>query len=76
MISHRVSTARHADRIFVVDNGRIVESGSHDELIGRGGYYADLEAVQSNQDEDNSKRARLIATLQNNDDAVEEVVAS
>lgn len=76
LISHRVSTARHADRIFVVDNGRIVESGSHEELIDRGGYYADLEAVQSNQDEDNSKRARLIATLQNNDDAVDEVVAS
>lgn len=78
LISHRVSTARHADRIYVVDNGRIVETGSHDELIENGGYYADLEAVQSNQDEDNSRRARLIETLKTADDGedVEEVVAS
>ena len=63
LISHRVSTARHADRIFVIDEGRFVESGTHDELIGRGGYYADLAAVQSNQDEDRERKARLLRDL-------------
>ena len=47
LISHRVSTARHANRIYVIDNGRVLESGSHDELLAKNGYYAELEAVQS-----------------------------
>ncbi len=64
LISHRVSTARHADRIYVLDNGKILESGTHEELLSKGGYYADLEAIQSNQDEDRSKRDRLIEKLQ------------
>tara|TARA_B100000470_G_scaffold4603_1_gene3389 strand:- start:5070 stop:6833 length:1764 start_codon:yes stop_codon:yes gene_type:complete len=63
LISHRVSTARHADRIFVIDAGRFVESGTHDELIAQGGYYADLAAVQSNQDEDRERKARLLRDL-------------
>ena len=63
LISHRVSTARHADRIFVIDEGRFVESGTHDELIAHGGYYADLAAVQSNQDEDRERKARLLRDL-------------
>ncbi len=42
LIAHRLPTARSADRIIVVDDGRIVEQGSHDELIERGGRYADL----------------------------------
>jgi len=46
LVSHRVSTARHADRIAVMDAGRIVELGTHDELIAAGGYYAELERVQ------------------------------
>lgn len=44
LISHRVSTARHADRIYVIDNGHVLESGSHAELLASGGYYAELEA--------------------------------
>lgn len=63
LISHRVSTARHADRIFVIDNGHILESGTHQELIALGGYYADLEAVQSNQDEDRARKAKLLSEL-------------
>jgi ATP-binding cassette subfamily B protein len=42
VIAHRLSTAEHADRVLVVDGGRIVEDGRHDELVRRGGYYAAL----------------------------------
>jgi ATP-binding cassette subfamily B protein len=40
LITHRFTTAMQADVIQVMDNGRIVESGSHDELFARGGRYA------------------------------------
>ena len=46
VIAHRLSTVRDADRILVVDRGRIVESGSHEELLARGGLYADLYRTQ------------------------------
>jgi|TARA_Y100000310_G_scaffold345763_1_gene469559 ATP-binding cassette subfamily B protein len=69
LISHRVSTARHADRIFVIDNGHISESGTHDELMTLGGYYADLAAVQSDQDEDRARKARLLHDLEDVEDA-------
>jgi ATP-binding cassette, subfamily B, bacterial len=42
VIAHRLSTVKHADRIIVMDHGRIVEQGTHDGLMARGGYYADL----------------------------------
>ena len=51
LIAHRLSTVRGADRIYVIDKGRIVESGDHDSLVRKGGLYArlartqDLEAV-------------------------------
>jgi ATP-binding cassette, subfamily B, bacterial len=46
VIAHRLSTIRQADQILVVDAGRIVDRGSHDELLARGGLYADLHATQ------------------------------
>jgi ABC-type multidrug transport system fused ATPase/permease subunit len=42
VIAHRLSTVRHADRIVVTDHGRIIEEGSHGELLARGGHYAEL----------------------------------
>jgi ATP-binding cassette subfamily B protein len=47
IISHRFSTVRMADRILVLDSGRVAEEGSHDELVARGGLYADLFALQA-----------------------------
>ena len=46
-VTHRLSTVRHADRIVVMDQGRIVESGSHEELIAAGGAYVNLWRVQA-----------------------------
>jgi len=50
-ISHRVSTVRNADRIAVLHAGRIVEMGTHDELIARDGYYTDLYNKQLLEEE-------------------------
>jgi ATP-binding cassette subfamily B protein len=51
LVSHRVSTVRHADLIVVLDNGRIVEQGTHDQLVARGGPYAELHQKQLLQEE-------------------------
>jgi len=50
-ISHRISTARHADRIAVLVAGRIAELGTHDELIARNGYYTALAEKQQLEEE-------------------------
>ena len=47
LISHRFSTVRHADRICVVEDGRVVELGSHDELVARGGRYRTMFELQA-----------------------------
>ena len=49
VIAHRLSTIVAADRIHVLDRGRVVESGTHDELVSTGGRYAKLWAVQTGQ---------------------------
>lgn len=46
VIAHRLSTVRNADQILVVEDGRIVQRGTHDELLAAGGTYADLYATQ------------------------------
>jgi ATP-binding cassette subfamily B protein len=47
LVSHRFSTVRMADRIAVLDGARLVEVGTHDELIARGGHYAELYNIQA-----------------------------
>jgi ATP-binding cassette subfamily B protein len=51
VIAHRLSTVRDADRILVVEDGRIAESGTHAELLALGGRYADLYRTQFTQDD-------------------------
>ena len=46
MIAHRLSTIAHADQIFVLDKGEIVERGTHDELLQLQGQYAEMVALQ------------------------------
>ena len=51
IVSHRVSTVRDADQILVLVEGRIAERGSHNELVRRGGFYADLYRKQLLEEE-------------------------
>ena len=62
MISHRLASAKMADRIFVLDGGRIVECGSHSELMENGGLYADMFNVQASwyRDREGEKNAQDI----------------
>ena len=47
LMSHRFSTVRSADLILVLDEGRVVEQGSHEDLLAQGGLYADLYTLQA-----------------------------
>jgi ATP-binding cassette subfamily B protein len=47
LISHRFSTVRMADRILVLKQGELVDQGTHDELLARGGLYAELFTLQA-----------------------------
>ena len=47
VIAHRLSTIRQADRILVLDAGSVIESGSHAELLARGGAYSEMVELQS-----------------------------
>jgi ATP-binding cassette subfamily B protein len=51
LIAHRTSTVRDADQIVVVKDGGIIENGTHEELLERGGYYADLYQKQLLEEE-------------------------
>lgn len=51
LISHRISTVKHCDRIIVIEDGGIAETGSHEELLARGNLYADLYNQQLLEDE-------------------------
>ena len=52
VIAHRLSTVRNADKIIVMDQGRVVDEGKHDDLLDRGGIYADLYRMQFSKTED------------------------
>jgi ATP-binding cassette subfamily B protein len=60
IIAHRLSTLRHADKIIVLKEGRITESGTHEALIRQGETYADLWNVQVGTIQDKAKRGRFI----------------
>ena len=45
--THRLSTIRHADQILVIDEGKVAESGTHEELVALGGIYARMHRIQS-----------------------------
>lgn len=47
VIAHRLSTVHNADKIIVIDHGRIAEQGTHEELMARGGIYSKLIEMQS-----------------------------
>ncbi|RLI06559.1 hypothetical protein DRO22_00595 [Candidatus Bathyarchaeota archaeon] len=51
VIAHRLLTVREADRIFVIDNGQIIEEGSHKELMKKGGLYKHLYEMQFKEPE-------------------------
>ena len=52
VIAHRLSTIVNADRIIVLDEGRVVDQGTHSELLARGGLYADLYNTQLDRNQD------------------------
>jgi ATP-binding cassette subfamily B protein len=51
IVSHRVSTVRHADQILVLEDGEVVERGTHDQLVARDGVYAELYSKQLLEEE-------------------------
>lgn len=55
LISHRISTIKDADRIFVMKQGRIIQQGTHDELVNQNGLYKYTYELQTSQEEDNEK---------------------
>ncbi|RJS91901.1 ABC transporter ATP-binding protein, partial [Candidatus Bathyarchaeota archaeon] len=61
IIAHRLSTVRDADRILVIDDGRIVEEGSHKELIKKGGLYSHLYEMQFKEPETEALTVSTIA---------------
>jgi ATP-binding cassette subfamily B protein len=69
IVAHRLSTAMRADRIAVVDDGRIVELGSHQELVAQGGRYAEMYAAWTEHllgdddgDDTEAKSGQMVAT--------------
>lgn len=58
-ISHRLSSTRFCDRILFLENGRIVQEGTHEELMEKGGAYAELFALQAKYYKEEKQNAKL-----------------
>ncbi len=56
LISHRISTLKMADRVLVLDSGRLIEEGTHEELLARGGFYAEIFELQQLEDSMEERR--------------------
>jgi ATP-binding cassette subfamily B protein len=69
VIAHRLSTIRNADKILVIDDGRVVASGSHAELLAAGGLYADLYHTQFSRNADTTTRKEAAWTSDSRDAA-------
>jgi ATP-binding cassette subfamily B multidrug efflux pump len=63
VIAHRLSTIRNADQILVLDHGRIVERGTHEELLRRGGHYRGLYEIQFADTPSSVSNGRPVATV-------------
>ncbi len=63
VIAHRLSTIVNADRILVINNGQVAEQGTHDDLIARGGLYADLYRTQRDRDQEEGTIRRIDAVV-------------
>ncbi|MBD2359318.1 ATP-binding cassette domain-containing protein [Tolypothrix sp. FACHB-123] len=64
VIAHRLSTVQKADQIAVLDRGRVVEVGTHDELLDKGGYYSRLYSMQfAESPEKNSARLKILNAM-------------
>lgn len=62
LVSHRVSTARHSDRIVILDGGKIAELGTHEQLLSLNGIYAELERIQREGSDEGIDSAAATAT--------------
>jgi len=64
LVSHRFSTVRHADRICVLEHGRVVELGSHDELMAQGGRYRTMFELQASRFGDETEEGTALDVLE------------
>jgi ATP-binding cassette subfamily B protein len=65
VIAHRLSTIRNATRILVFSNGKVIETGTFDELVARGGHFAELARAQFMvQQQAPSEASKLLATVE------------